>query len=58
MIADLSYGSSYSLLLQGSLNMNQKRKSSSLRRLFSLVFFLAMIFLIGNAFITVDYKEV
>ncbi|KAG7543279.1 hypothetical protein ISN45_Aa07g031970 [Arabidopsis thaliana x Arabidopsis arenosa] len=45
------------ILSSGSLNMNQKRKSSSLRRLFSLVFFLAMIFLIGNAFITVDYKE-
>jgi hypothetical protein len=47
----------YSLPFQGSLSMNQKRKGLSLRRLFSLVFFLAMIFLIGNAFITVDYKE-
>lgn len=46
------------LLLQGSLSMNHKRKGSSLRRLFTVVFFLAMVFLIGNAFITVDYKEV
>ncbi|EOA18841.1 hypothetical protein CARUB_v10007463mg [Capsella rubella] len=37
--------------------MNHKRKGLSLRRLFSLVFFLAMVFLLGNAFITVDYKE-
>ncbi|CDY39713.1 hypothetical protein BRARA_D00749 [Brassica rapa] len=40
-----------------SLNMNQKRKSSSLRRLFTFVFLLAVVFLIGNAFITVDYKQ-
>ncbi|CAL9224960.1 unnamed protein product [Arabidopsis halleri] len=46
------------ILSSGSLSMNQKRKGFfSLRRLFSLVFFVAMIFLIGNAFITVDYKE-
>ncbi|KAF2569358.1 hypothetical protein F2Q68_00026673, partial [Brassica cretica] len=45
------------LLFQVSLNMNQKRKSSSLRRLFTFVFLLAVVFLIGNAFITVDYKQ-
>ncbi|CAH2079382.1 unnamed protein product [Thlaspi arvense] len=38
-------------------SMNQKRKSSSLLRLFPFVFFLGMVFLLGNAFITVDYKE-
>ncbi|XP_024004370.1 uncharacterized protein LOC18030552 isoform X2 [Eutrema salsugineum] len=40
-----------------TLNMNKKRKSSSLLRLFPFVFLLGMVFLIGNAFITVDYKE-
>ncbi|CAA7027882.1 unnamed protein product [Microthlaspi erraticum] len=39
-------------LISVSLNMNQKRKSSSLRRLFPFVFLLAMVFLVGNAFIT------
>ncbi|KAJ0244701.1 GTPase Der [Hirschfeldia incana] len=41
-----------------SVKMNEKRKScSSLRRLFTFVFLLALVFLIGNAFITVDYNQ-
>ncbi|XP_010527349.1 PREDICTED: uncharacterized protein LOC104804705 isoform X2 [Tarenaya hassleriana] len=37
--------------------MNERRKSSSLRRLLPFVFLLATVFFIGNAFITIDYKE-
>ncbi|CAN8232408.1 unnamed protein product [Cochlearia groenlandica] len=45
------------LLFGITLSMNHKRKSSSLRRLFTFVLLLAMVFLIGNAFFTVEYKE-
>ncbi|XP_010557744.1 PREDICTED: uncharacterized protein LOC104826643 isoform X2 [Tarenaya hassleriana] len=37
--------------------MNQRRNSSSLRRLLPLVILLAIVFFIGSAFITTDYKE-